>query len=117
MDGLTNASDHGLVGRLLVVCFHAPPITIFSDNVKTVVDTAMIVIYKIDTLVRQPTETGVIHMNHLRYVIEAKDQSGWFDYAKHSNLDEAKRHLSDLKESFGVNLRLIDLQNMIEVSE
>lgn len=54
--------------------------------------------------------------NLLRWVIEAKDEHGWFDYAKHSNLTEAKEHFRSLRESFGDHLRLIDLQNMIEIA-
>ena len=56
-------------------------------------------------------------MDTLRYIIEAKDQDGWFDYAIVTRKEEALRLAADLKESFGKNIRVIDQQNMIEVSE
>lgn len=54
-------------------------------------------------------------MDRLRYVIEAKDEHGWFDYAMHSDLTEAKAQLDSLREGFGDSLRLIDRHNMLEV--
>lgn len=53
-------------------------------------------------------------MNHERYVIEAKDNYGWFDYEIYSDVERAKKALKELKESFP-EIRLIDKQNMIEV--
>lgn len=53
-------------------------------------------------------------MDYQRYVIEAKDNHGWFDYEVYSDIDRAKIALKELKESFP-EIRLIDKQNMMEV--
>ena len=54
-------------------------------------------------------------MNNIeRYVIEAKDNHGWFDYETYSDVDRAKRALKELKESFP-EIRLIDKLNMLEI--
>lgn len=53
-------------------------------------------------------------MNHERYVIEAKDQDGWFDYEVYSDIERAKQAFKELQASFP-DIRLIDKQNMIEV--
>lgn len=54
-------------------------------------------------------------MDFNRYVIEAKDEHGWFDYSTLSRKTDAIRIARELKESFGNNLRVIDKQNMLEV--
>ncbi len=56
-------------------------------------------------------------MDFLRYVVEAKDQYGWFDYAFLTTLEEATKLAKDLKEGFGDNIRVIDRLNMIEYDQ
>lgn len=49
-----------------------------------------------------------------RYVIEAKDEHGWFDYETYSDLERAKEAKKQISESFP-EIRLIDKQNMLEI--
>jgi hypothetical protein len=53
--------------------------------------------------------------NH-RYVIEAKDAFGWFDYSRHSDLNEAKKQVAALREGFGSDLILVDLVTMTTIN-
>lgn len=50
-----------------------------------------------------------------RFVIEAKDNYGWFDYETYSDLERAKKAFKELKEGFP-EIKLIDKQNMLEIT-
>ena len=46
----------------------------------------------------------MVHVEPLRYVIEAKDEFGWFDYAKLSTQSEAIKLAKELAESFEIKV-------------
>lgn len=50
--------------------------------------------------------------DQMRYVIEAKDEHGWFDYDKKATEAEAVELANSLMASFNNNVRVVDLENM-----
>ena len=49
------------------------------------------------------------------FVIEVKDADGWIDYASHDDFDAAIAQAKALRESFGDNVKVVDIENMVTV--
>jgi len=50
------------------------------------------------------------------FTVEVKDEFGWNDYNTFVNLEDAIELAKNLKASFNDNVKVIDIDNMLEVS-